>query len=183
MCHTCWVSHLYLSPALPDSALRWSITLSRFPTKGHQRPPAWRWIHRLIPTDRLIHMIHDICIYIYMRSIYCYMEIWELYRLYGNYTEREREIEWEREREKEWEPCCQRTAWFSLFAVRLRINMRYDGDMQCTANCPWLKRRKNWRGSPKAEGHVLGNGSGWVVRPESGALLIFSPRNSHHYMR
>ena len=44
----------------------------------------------------------------------------------------------------------------SLFAVRLRINMRYDGDMQCTANCPWLKRRKNWRGSPKAEGHVLG---------------------------
>jgi hypothetical protein len=58
--------------------------------------------------------------------------------------------------------------------------MRYDGDMQCMSVA---QKAEELARIAQSWGACPWNGSGSVVRPESGALLIFSPRNSHHHIR
>ena len=107
--------------------------------------------------DWYIWYMTYVYIYIYMHSIYCYMGVWELYRSQLHIC---------RERERKSENlvvsvCGMFTHQYAIwwrYAVHVCTSLLkpMSAPFSSFSSCPWLKRRKNWRGSPKAQGHVLG---------------------------
>ena len=124
-------------------------------------------------------------VYIYICTVYTV--IWE----YGNYTG-PNSIFAERERKKEWEPCCQRlryvyTSICDMMAICSACLYFFVETNVCSFQqllvMSVAQKAEELARIAQSSGACPWNGSGSVVRPESGALLIFSPRNSHHHIR